>query len=137
MEKRGRGRVASDGYTELARGVVYLTADMWGFAEKQGGGNFSVGLRKILSEAMTGPAPMKSISKPVVRSRAAEEDPEQVARQKFLGDCQKLMRGQRLEYVGNGQWDRNGNRMNPLASVPKLYRDYPQLKKYAEIQDGN
>lgn len=137
MEKRGRGRVAADGYKNLIQGNIRLTQEMWGFVQEQGGGDYNIGIRKLVASAMSGPAPMKSISKPVVRSRAAEEDPEQVARQKFLGDCQKLMRGQRLEYVGNGQWDRNGNRMNPLASVPKLYRDYPQLKKYAEIQDGN
>lgn len=137
MEKRGRGRVAADGYKNLIQGNIRLTQEMWGFVQEQGGGDYNIGIRKLVASAMSGPAPMKSISKPVVRSRAAEEDPEQVARQKFLGDCQKLMRGQRLEYVGGGQWDRNGNRMNPLASVPKLYRDYPQLKKYAEIQDGN
>lgn len=137
MEKRGRGRVAADGYKNLIQGNIRLTQEMWGFVQEQGGGDYNIGIRKLVASAMSSPAPMKSISKPVVRSRAAEEDPEQVARQKFLGDCQKLMRGQRLEYVGNGQWDRNGNRMNPLASVPKLYRDYPQLKKYAEIQDGN
>ena len=142
MEKRGRGRVASDGYTELARGVVYLTADMWGFAEKQGGGNFSVGLRKILSEAMTGPAPMKSISKPAPRRAAynpeeplEEEDVETVADKKrrlFATSCERVMKANDLKWDGR-DWFKEGIKQG-FVGVKRLYAQFPDLRTYAEMK---
>lgn len=54
-EKRGRGRVAADGYKDLFKRSVSLTNEMWDFVEEQGEGNASVGIRKIISEAMNGP----------------------------------------------------------------------------------
>lgn len=142
MEKRGRGRVASDGYTDLVRGVVYLTAEMWGYAVKQGEGNFSVGLRKILSDAMSGPAPMKSISKPASRRPAydpeeslEEEEVETVADKKrrlFATSCEKIMKANDLKWDGR-DWFREGAKQN-YTGVKRIYSQFPDLRTYAEME---
>lgn len=72
-EKRGRGRVAVDGYKDLYKRSIALTNEMWDFVEEQGGGIATVGLRKILSELMN-PAPQSA--KRVKRAATPEDQYE-------------------------------------------------------------
>lgn len=49
--KRGRGRPRADsGAGPIARVSVYLTADQIDMATRRGGGNLSLGLRRLLCE---------------------------------------------------------------------------------------
>lgn len=65
-EKRGRGRVAVDGYKGLIKGSVSLTQEMWDYMYEQGDGNYNVGLRKVLNELMNGPRAVTKRVKQVI-----------------------------------------------------------------------
>ena len=142
MEQRKRGRVASDGYSGLVAGGVSLTPDMWEFLRKQGDGNFNVGVRKVLASAMSGPAPMKSISKPAPRRAAYnpeepldEEDVETVADKKrrlFATSCERVMKANDLKWDGR-DWFREGAKQN-YTGVKRIYSQFPDLRTYAEME---
>lgn len=142
MEKRGRGRVAADGYKNLIQGNIRLTQEMWGFVQEQGGGDYNIGIRKLVASAMSGPAPMKSISKPAPRRAAYnpeepldEEDVETVADKKrrlFATSCERVMKANDLKWDGR-DWFKEGIKQG-FVGVKRLYAQFPDLRTYAEMK---
>lgn len=120
-EKRGRGRAASDGYTDLRKGSVSLTQDMWDYLHAQGGGNYNVGLRSVLSKILQCPP------------RGVTATPEDVARKNrmLLKQCRAVMESEGLRYV-NGNWHRAGVRLN-ISALRRLYTEYPELEEYTNL----
>lgn len=80
-EKRGRGRVAIDGYKDLIKGSVSLTQEMWDYVHEVGEGNFNVGIRKVLNGLMD-PAPQSA--KRVKRAATPEDQYEAYCKREGL-----------------------------------------------------
>jgi hypothetical protein len=94
---------------------------MWDYLHEQGGGNYNVGLRSVLSKILQCPP------------WGVTATPEDAARKNrmLLKQCRAVMESEGLRYV-NGNWHRAGVRLN-ISALRRLYTEYPELEEYTNL----